>query len=150
MALLDKLNQLYNEREAVYDKIAKKSQLSRTSFMCLYFIRMEKDEKTQAEIADDFFYPRQTINSAIQKLVNDNLVFLTIQKTKGHHKFVHLTEKGEEFCEKWIDPMIKADNESYLSLSTSDQEAFLRLYQSQLEVFKKSIKESNILEDNYE
>lgn len=150
MDLLDKLNQLYNERESIYEKIAKKSKLSHTSFMLLYFIRMEKMEKTQSQIADDFFYPRQSINSAIIKLVNDELVILTTKKERGHHKLISLTEKGESFCRKWIDPIIEADSKSYCSLSIEEQELYLNLYESQLESFKDIIEKSNVLKDDYE
>lgn len=112
--------------------------MSQTSFMLLYFIRIEKEEKTQSEIADDFFYSRQTINFAISILVKNGFVDLIMRNDRGHYKLIHLTESGIDFCEKWIDPIIEADNKCYLSLSIEEQKEYLRLYQTQLNTFKKN------------
>lgn len=145
MNQIDELNQILKERDSIYNVIANQSGLSQTSFHVLYFVRSESGEKTQAQIADDFFYPRQSVNSACSKLVKEGLIELVIQKTKGHHKIVKLTEKGEEFCKKWVDLIIKADTECFNNLSKKERLIFLSLYHKQMDCFKSIINESEIL-----
>ena len=142
---IEKIKSMFNERDAIYDKIAHQSGLSSTSFVMLYFIRDEKTDTTQAKIADDYFYPRQSINSAVAKLVEKGYVELITQKTQGHYKLCHLTEKGVAFCTTWIDPLIQAEEASYTSLSASDHEKFMTLYEQQLCVFKEMLAKNNML-----
>lgn len=147
MTRIDEMNQLFNEREAIYDKISLQSGLSDLSFRILYYIRIESSrEWLQSEIADTYFLSRKSVNSAIDKLTQEGYILLSSNPGKGNRKTVSLTKHGNEFCSKWIDPIIKADNQSFLRLDVAEQDIYLKLERKALALFKEEILKAGLPE----
>ena len=143
MTRIDEMNQLFNERDAIYDRISLQSGLSDLAFRILYYIRIEKNrEWLQSEIADTYFLSRKSVNSAVEKLTKEGYVLLSSNPGKGNRKTMRLTEQGTEFCKRWIDPIIEADNQSFLKLDVQEQDIYLKLERKALALFKEENFES--------
>lgn len=147
MTRIDELNQLYNERESLYDRISSASGLSDLAFRLLYYVRMSPDKEwLQSELADTYFFSRKSVNSALDKLTKKGFVELRSNPGKGNRKTVAITEEGEAFCREWVDPAIEADNQSYLRLSEEEQVAYLKLESKALEFLKEELSKTKLLE----
>lgn len=140
MARIDELNQTYNERDAIYDRISLLSGLSDLSFRILYYIRIVKDKEwLQSEIADTYFKSRKSVNSSVEKLTKEGIIMLSANPGKGNRKTLVLTAKGKEFCKRWIDPIINADNQSFLRLSPEEQDIYLKLEKRHFACSRKNL-----------
>lgn len=147
MARIDELNQTYNERDAIYDRISLLSGLSDLSFRILYYIRIVKDKEwLQSEIADTYFKSRKSVNSSVEKLTKEGIIMLSSNPGKGNRKTLVLTAKGKEFCKRWIDPIINADNQSFLRLSPEEQDIYLKLEKKALRLFKEELDKTGLPE----
>lgn len=146
MNLIETINQIVNERDSIFDHIALCSGVSELAYMILYIIETEKNKNwIQSDLADSFFFSRKSVNSAVSKLNDEGLIYLDSSTYNGNKKVLKLTDKGKEFCAKWIAPVIKASNESFLALSEEELRLMIELERKQLDAFKKKIKETNLI-----
>ena len=146
MNLIETINQIVNERDSIFDHIALCSGVSELAYMILYIIETEKDKNwIQSDLADSFFFSRKSVNSAVSKLSNEGLIYLDSSTYNGNKKVLKLTDKGKEFSAKWIVPVIKASDESFLALNEEELRLMIELERKQLDAFKKIIKETNLI-----
>lgn len=146
MNLIETINQIVNERDSIFDHIALCSGVSELAYMILYIIETEKDKNwIQSDLADSFFFSRKSVNSAVSKLSDEGLIYLDSSTYNGNKKVLKLTDKGKEFYAKWIAPVIKASDESFLALSEEELRLMIELERKQLDAFKKKIKETNLI-----
>lgn len=94
-------------------------------FMCLY--EDKKAVHTQNSIAIKMGLPKQTINSAITKLMNEEYIYLEQLPVSGNNKQVLLTEKGLAFCAEKVAPFLHAEEQAFERLTEQEQEAFLSI-----------------------
>ena len=140
MSYIDELNQIVNERDAIYEKIAFLSGLPSLSFRILYIMRSNSDKSfIQSEIADEYSYSRKSVNSALLVLKNKNYIELVSKKGAGNKKTLSFTREGEEFASKWVDPLIHADDNSFLRFTKEEQENMLFLERKLLILFKEEL-----------
>lgn len=85
----------------------------------------------------DTNFPRQTVNSAVKKLVSDGLVSLFTQKGYGNIKYLRLTPKGEELAAAYVAPLVQADIHSFSAFSPDERILLLKLMQQQLTSLKE-------------
>lgn len=146
MNLIETINQIVNERDSIFDHIALCSGVSELAYMILYIIETEKGKNwIQSDLADSFFFSRKSVNSAVSKLCDEGLIYLDSSTYNGNKKVLKLTDSGKEFCAKWIDPVIKANDESFLALSEEELRLMIELERKQLKAFKEKIKETNLI-----
>lgn len=146
MNLIETINQIVNERDSIFDHIALCSGVSELAYMILCIIETEKDKNwIQSDLADSFFFSRKSVNSAVSKLSNEGLIYLDSSTYNGNKKVLKLTDKGKEFSAKWIVPVIKASDESFLALNEEELRLMIELERKQLDAFKKIIKETNLI-----
>ena len=73
----------------LYHNIAAKQGISNSIQCILYVLCDNENSCLQSDIYKFFGLSRQTINSAIQNLENDGIIYLS--KGTGRNKIVHLT-----------------------------------------------------------
>ena len=69
-----------------------------TFFWVLYAIVHSEEPMTQNDLCSDFFFPLQTIHSAINNLRKDRLLKMQVIPRTRNHKAILLTEKGKTFA----------------------------------------------------
>lgn len=69
-------NQFSKELDGLYHLYARKSGLSDTAFWILYSVEESQSVYTQKELCEDWSYSRQTVNSALKKLVEQEIIEL--------------------------------------------------------------------------
>lgn len=62
------VNNIYKKNCAVYYKLASHYGLTETMFDILYFVRENEDCTTQAQICNNLYLRKQTVNTALKKL----------------------------------------------------------------------------------
>ena len=119
-------NATVNGYEEIYRAAAKSFGLSDCAFWILYYIRQSKEKVTQKDICSFIYQPKQTVHSALKKMVKDGLIEVGAYNGK-RHKYVTLTEKGEEFCRKTVDLVLAEEIAAFEDMDASERELAMKL-----------------------
>ncbi len=132
-------NQIYNEYSELYHALALNCGISDSQYWLIYTVYTSKSIVTQNDLAKLLGSPKQTINSAVSRLLSRNYVKLEQCSGAGNLKSVELTEQGRRFCEKYIDPVLKAEEKAMSKFSDFELKAFLQLSVKRLENIKEEV-----------
>ena len=124
--VLATFNETINGSEEIYRAVAKSFGLSDCAFWILYCIRQSEEKVTQKDICNFIFQPKQTVHSALKKMVEDGLIEVGDYNGK-RHKYVTLTEKGEAFSEKTIDLVLAEEIAAFEDMDASERELAMKL-----------------------
>ena len=132
-ASLKRLNHLQCEMGVVYHEMSHLCGLSDSTMQILYTIcNFDEESCLLHDICRLTGLPKQTINSALRKLENEDIIFLEAANAKN--KRVFLTQKGKQLSSE---NRILADwgpetSEQYLALN----ERYLKCLQKELQRMK--------------
>ena len=119
-------NAAINGSEEICRAVAKSFGLSDCAFWILYFIRQSEEKVTQKDICSFIYQPKQTVHSALKKMVKDGLIEVGAYNGK-RHKYVTLTEKGEEFSKKTVDLVLAEEIAAFEDMDASERELAMKL-----------------------
>lgn len=122
------INQLCSESDGLYHDIAQKHGISDSIYWILYILYNSDIQVSQTELCGDWFYSKQTVNSAISAMAKKGWISLeTIPKTRNR-KNVVLTEAGHLFGDEVIGGTYELEKAAFGRISEEDREQFLRLF----------------------
>lgn len=121
------LDVLYQKVDKVYYELARGCGLSEAAYWIMYALEVSGGSATQARIAGEFSYSRQTVNSALRTLEARGLAELSPVEGRRREKLVRLTEAGRAFSDERIVPAVHAEERAFASLPPADRAEFLRL-----------------------
>ena len=119
-------NATINGYEEIYRGVAKSFGLSDCAFWILYYIRQSEEKVTQKDICSFIYQPKQTVHSALKKMVEDGLIEVGDYNGK-RHKYVTLTEKGEAFSQKTVDLVFEEEIAIFEDMDASEREIAMKL-----------------------
>ena len=119
-------NATINGSEEIYRAVAKSFGLSDCAFWILYCIRQSEEKVTQKDICSFIYQPKQTVHSALKKMVEDGLIEVGDYNGK-RHKYVTLTEKGEAFSKKTVDLVLAEEIAIFEDMDVSEREIAMKL-----------------------
>ena len=90
------------QQDEIYHLCAKRSGLPDAQFWLLYAICETEDALCQNAFCESWYYSKQTASAAVAALEKAGLVYLTYAEGPRKQKELHLTEKGQQFCDKHI------------------------------------------------
>lgn len=137
---LQALNRLYKESEHIYSRLASKLGMTDTAFWVLYAITHSAELITQNDLCSDFFFPVQTIHSAIGKLHGDGLLELQVIPGTKNRKAIILTETGKAFAAETIGKADEIEKNAFLCFSAEERELYLSLFKRHIEYLKSEEK----------
>lgn len=137
---LQVLNRLYKESEHVYSRLASKLGMTDTAFWVLYAITHAEGPMTQNDLCGGFFFPVQTIHSAISKLRRDGLLELQVIPGTKNRKAIILTEKGKAFAAATISKADEIGKNALLCFSAEERKLYLSLFKRHIEYLKSEEK----------
>lgn len=126
---IEKIDRLQMEQDAIYHKFAQKNGLSDTAMWLLYMLNCNNKTYTQQELSQTCFFPKQTVNSSINKLVKENLATLKVIPNSKNKKEVKLTEKGKILASQVTDPLVEAEHNAYGSITTDELQKFIEIFE---------------------
>lgn len=137
---LQVLNRLYKESEHVYSRLASKLGMTDTAFWVLYAITHAEGPMTQNDLCNGFFFPVQTIHSAISNLRRDGLLELQVIPGTKNRKAIILTETGKAFAAETIGKADEIEKNAFLCFSAEERELYLSLFKRHIEYLKSEEK----------
>lgn len=127
------LNRLYKWSDKMHSKIASHYGMNDTAFWVLYAISHSEKPLTQNDICNDWFYPVQTVNSAVSNLLKKGLVELEVIPGTRNRKKILLTKEGEKITGEVISKVDEIERNAFLMFSKEEREQYLFLFQKHLE-----------------
>ena len=122
----------------VYRRAVRQYGLSECAFWILYTLRVERPY-TQAGLCEFLHEPKQTVNSALKKLVAEGYLALSAG-TDQRSKLVRLTPKGEQLARERVDRIPEAEAAALRAMSPDDRAAFLRLTRQYRLLFEQQLR----------
>jgi len=119
------LNQIDRRQGELYHRFAVHLGISDTAFWVLYSLCESEQVYTQNSLAELWCIPKQTINSAINILINSGYVELVQMQKARNSKSIHL--KGNIFCKKMIIPLFIAEQKAFSRLTPEERDTALAL-----------------------
>ena len=137
---LQALNRLYKESDHIYSRLAAKLGMTDTTFWVLYAIAHSDEPLTQNDLCNDFFFPVQTINSAIINLRKNELLELQVIPGTRNRKAIMLTEKGQTFVANTISKADEIEKKAFLLFNEEERELYLSLFRRHIDYLKNEEK----------
>lgn len=134
------LNRLYKESDHIYSRLAAKLGMTDTTFWVLYAIAHSEEPMTQNDLCNDFFFPVQTIHSAINNLRKKEFLELQVIPGTRNRKAILLTEKGKIFVTNTIDKADEIEKNAFLLFSEEERELYLSLFRRHIDNLKEEEK----------
>ena len=124
---LRELNRLYKELDDIYHNIALKLNLSDSAFIIFYTLCEVGEGCSQKDICNQAALSKKTINSAIQKLEQED--YICMRHGKGRQRQIYLTEKGQKMLQEKIYPVMQIENNVFQKMEETEARELLRLFQ---------------------
>ncbi|GEM_PF-144666 len=122
---IDLIDRQQKAQDSIYHKVAVKFGLSDTALWILYILSDGGEEHTQQELCRQCCFSKQTVNTAISKLVKDGFVTLEVLKTSRKQKKIILTESGRELADSTAVRLRQAEIKAYEKLSEEELKIYL-------------------------
>lgn len=122
-------DQLLKKMDDSYHQFAKYSGLSDTAFWIICAVQDEKETYIQKDLCHMWSYSKQTINSALKKLEENNLIELVLTPKNKKDKRVILTSAGEKIAKEMVIPLMKAEKQAFGNLTKEERKQLLSLIQ---------------------
>lgn len=145
-SMLIEYNQLFRELDNLYHNYAKSCGLSDSTLWILYSIYEDKEIHTQKDLCESWSYSKQTVNSSMKNLIANGYIKLTALSDNRKNKQMVLTESGEKLVQRFIAPLMNAEQNAFSRLSGNEQNEFLKLTKKHINLLQAEI--FNLTSDN--
>lgn len=108
-ALFSRMGKQEGMFEAIYRSVASSFGISTCEMWIYYFLLIEQDGVTQQTICSLMSFKKQTVNSAVAKLVKEGMLTLTAMNENSKSKTLSLTPKGAEFANNTVNSLLNAE-----------------------------------------
>ena len=129
-------NRIYNETNQLYHRLARACGLSDCAFWLLYTLREEEGPLTQTQLSEILCLPRQTVNSALKRLVKEGCLRLEAADGNLKNKQVMLTDRGEELLRSSVDLVFRLEENASAGVTEKERTALLSLGKKLMNAFR--------------
>ncbi len=131
-------NKIYKEFDDLWHETALHIGLSDSAFDILYSVYCIGDGCLQRDICALSFGRKQTINSAIQKLVKEGL--LLMKQGKGREMHIYLTEAGNTFVRQKVEPLVEIEDSVWREMPPEERQELIRLTKQYVDHYRAKIR----------
>lgn len=134
---LQRINHLISETDNLYHQASLKIGLSDSASRILYALYIGGGSCLLSDIYKDSGISKQTVNSALRKLEQEDVV-----KLKQHHgksKIVFLSEQGTKKAEETVSRLVTAEMDAFESWSEEEINTYIHLTNKYLETFRAQV-----------
>ena len=132
-------NQAQKENDTSYRNYAKSAGLTDTAFWILYSITEREVPFTQKELCTSWFFPVQTVNSALKDLCQRGILRLESVSGNRKNKSIALTAEGNELVCRVIMPLIEAEQRAFARMGKEEYDRFLKMTHRHVTLLKEEI-----------
>lgn len=143
-------DRLLNRFDHIYSEFSRACGLSDCAYWMLVDTSTAGGSIAVSRLTSEWFYSKQTINSAIKTLTARGFATLEFAEGSRKNKVVRLTEAGMRFAEQYALPAQEAEQQAFEVLEPWEQREIMRLIEKfshalgdECDVFKQHIAAEN-------
>lgn len=143
-------DRLLNRLDHIYSEFSRACGLSDCAYWMLVDTSTAGGSIAVSRLTSEWFYSKQTINSAIKTLTARGFATLEFAEGSRKNKVVRLTEAGMRFAEQYALPAQEAEQQAFEVLEPWEQREIMRLIENfshalgdECDVFKQHIAAEN-------
>lgn len=143
-------DRLLNRLDHIYSEFSRACGLSDCAYWMLVDTSTAGGSIAVSRLTSEWFYSKQTINSAIKTLTVRGFATLEFAEGSRKNKVVRLTEAGMRFAEQYALPAQEAEQQAFEVLEPWEQREIMRLIEKfshalgdECDVFKQHIAAEN-------
>lgn len=156
VSLVD-FDRMLNGLDRIYSEFARTCGLSDCAYWMLVDTSTAGGSIAVSRLTSEWFYSKQTINSAIKTLTARGFATLEFAEGSRKNKVVSLTEEGRRFAERYALPAQGAEQQAFEALEPWEQREIMRLVgkfshvlNEGCEAFKRQVAAENDADDKGE
>lgn len=120
-------DRMLNGLDRIYSEFARTCGLSDCAYWMLVDTSAAGGIVAVTRLTSEWFYSKQTINSAIKTLTSRGFATLEFAEGSRKNKVVCLTDEGRRFAERYALPAVKAEQRAFGALEPREQREIMRL-----------------------
>ena len=120
-------DRLLNGLDHIYSEFSRACGLSDCAYWMLVDTSTAGGSIAVSRLTSEWFYSKQTINSAIKTLTARGFATLGLAEGSRKNKVVSLTEEGRRFAERYALPALKAEQRAFGALEPCEHREIMRL-----------------------
>lgn len=126
VSLVD-FDRMLNGLDRIYSEFARTCGLSDCAYWMLVDTSAAGGSVAVSRLTSEWFYSKQTINSAIKALTARGFATLEFAEGSRKNKVVSLTEEGRRFAKRYAMPAQGAEQRAFDALEPCEQREIMRL-----------------------
>lgn len=126
VSLVD-FDRMLNGLDRIYSEFARTCGLSDCAYWMLVDTSTAGGSIAVSRLTSEWFYSKQTINSAIKALTARGFATLEFAEGSRKNKVVSLTEEGRRFAKRYAMPAQGAEQRAFDALEPCEQREIMRL-----------------------
>lgn len=126
VSLVD-FDRMLNGLDRIYSEFARTCGLSDCAYWMLVDTSAAGGSIAVSRLTSEWFYSKQTINSAIKALTARGFATLEFAEGSRKNKVVSLTEEGRRFAKRYAMPAQGAEQRAFDALEPCEQREIMRL-----------------------
>lgn len=139
-------DRLLNGLDHIYSEFSRACGLSDCAYWMLVDTSTAGGSIAVSRLTSEWFYSKQTINSAIKTLTARGFATLEFAEGSRKNKVVSLTEEGRRFAERYALPALKAEQREIMRLIGK----FSQVLGDECETFKQQVAAASQMQDRRE
>lgn len=151
-------DRLLNGLDHIYSEFSRACGLSDCAYWMLVDTSTAGGSVAVSRLTSEWFYSKQTINSAIKTLKARGFATLEFAEGSRKNKVVCLTKEGRQFAERYALPALKAEQRAFCALEPCEQREIMRLIvgkfsqvlDEECETFKQQVAAASQTQDQCE
>lgn len=156
VSLVD-FDRMLNGLDRIYSEFARACGLSDCAYWMFVDTSAAGGSVAVSRLTSEWFYSKQTVNSAIKTLRARGLATLEFAEGSRKNKVVRLTEESVRFAKHYALPAQKAEQQAFEALEPWEQREIMRLVgkfshvlNEECEAFKRQVVAENEADDKSE
>lgn len=150
-------DRMLNGLDHIYSEFSRACGLSDCAYWMLVDTSTAGGSVAVSRLTSEWFYSKQTINSAIKTLTARGFATLGFAEGSRKNKVVSLTEEGRRFAERYALPAQGGEQRAFDALEPWEQREIMRLVgkfshvlNEECEAFKRQVAAENEADDKSE
>lgn len=138
---LEMLNKQIKELAGIYKSAVSNLGISENEFWIWYALITMEDDLSQQDICTMWSFSKQTVNTIISHMVENNYATLEVIPGTRNRKNIHLTTEGRAFGERIIFPIATAEERALERIPMKERLACAAILRKYTDFLKEEINE---------
>ena len=127
------------QADALYSRWAAQNDINYFVLLVLWALHSNSEGMTQKKISQYYGWPKQTTNSVIRTLKQDELVVLMPETGDKREKKVILTEKGQTRAKELLTPLFQLENRVFGNMQEERLQEMMNTIKLFITLFEKEL-----------